>query len=249
MPLKPKDVGERAAETTTAVNSIVGFRRSEVVKSLGLLAGYAAKQPRPFAKHMKNYAGELLEIAKGTSELTPDRRDRRFKDETWAKNPLYKRGLQSWLAMRKELDGWITDSGMHEADQARAKFVTNLITDTLAPTNTLIGNPAAMKKIYETGGQSLIQGIKNAYDDLRNNGGMPSQVDGRPFKVGENLATSKGAVVYKSEMLEIIQYAPQTDKVYKIPLMIIPPQINKFYANDLSPNKSIVKFLLAVITA
>jgi len=148
MPLKPKDVGERAAETTTAVNSIVGFRRSEVVKSLGLLAGYAAKQPRPFAKHMKNYAGELLEIAKGTS-----------------------------------------------------------------------------------------------YDDLRNNGGMPSQVDGRPFKVGENLATSKGAVVYKSEMLEIIQYAPQTDKVYKIPLMIIPPQINKFYANDLSPNKSIVKFL------
>jgi len=243
MPLKPKDVGERAAETTTAVNSIVGFRRSEVVKSLGLLAGYAAKQPRPFAKHMKNYAGELLEIVKGTSELTPDRRDRRFKDETWAKNPLYKRGLQSWLAMRKELDGWIADSGMHEADQARAKFVTNLITDTLAPTNTLIGNPTAMKKIYETGGQSLIQGIKNAYDDLRNNGGMPSQVDGRPFKVGENLATSKGAVVYKSEMLEIIQYAPQTDKVYKIPLMIIPPQINKFYANDLSPNKSIVKFL------
>ena len=243
MPLKPEDVGKRAAETTTAVNSVVGFRRSEVVKSLGLLAGYAAKQPRPFAKHLKNYAGELLEIAKGDSELKPDRRDRRFKDDTWAKNPLYKRGLQSWLAMRKELDGWIADSGMHEADQARAKFVTDLIADTLAPTNTLIGNPAAMKRIYETGGQSLVQGIKNAYDDLRNNGGMPSQVDGRPFKVGGNLATSKGAVVFKSEMLEIIQYEPRTDQVYKIPLMIIPPQINKFYANDLSPDKSIVKFL------
>jgi len=176
MPLKPEDIGRRAAENTTSVNSLVGFRRSEVVKSLGLLAGYVAKQPKPFAKHMKSYAGELLEIAKGKSELAPDRKDRRFKDETWAKNPIYKRGLQSWLAMRKELDGWIADSGMHPADQARAKFVTDLIADTLAPTNTLIGNPAAMKKIYETGGKSLVQGIKNAYEDLRFNGGMPSQV-------------------------------------------------------------------------
>jgi len=79
MPLKPKDVGERAAETTTAVNSIVGFRRSEVVKSLGLLAGYAAKQPRPFAKHMKNYAGELLEIAKGTSTRRKQIRSIKFR--------------------------------------------------------------------------------------------------------------------------------------------------------------------------
>ena len=243
MPLKPEDIGRRAAENTTSVNSLVGFRRSEVVKSLGLLAGYVAKQPKPFAKHMKSYAGELLEIVKGKSELAPDRKDRRFKDETWVKNPIYKRGLQSWLAMRKELDGWIADSGMHPADQARAKFVTDLIADTLAPTNTLIGNPAAMKKIYETGGKSLVQGIKNAYEDLRFNGGMPSQVDSRPFKIGENIATSKGAVVFKSEMLEIIQYSPKTDKVYKIPLMIIPPQINKFYANDLAPDKSIVKFL------
>lgn len=243
MAIKKEKVGERAAESTTAVNSLVGFRRSEVVKSLGLMAGYAAKQPIPFAKHLKNYAGELIEIAKGKSELEPARKDRRFKDETWSKNPIYKRGLQSWLAMRRELDGWIEDSGMHEADMARARFVTELITDSLAPTNTLLGNPAAMKKLYETGGQSLISGLKNAYDDLRNNGGMPSQVDSKPFKVGENLATSKGAVVYKSEMLEVIQYEPKTEQVYKTPIMIIPPQINKFYANDLAPNKSIIRFL------
>lgn len=243
MALKPEDIGKRAAESTTSVNSLVGFRRSEVVRSLGLMAGYVAKQPKPFAKHLKNYAGELIEIAKGTSELEPSRKDRRFKDSTWQTNPIYKRGLQSWLAMRKELDGWIADSGMHPADQARAKFVTDLVADSLAPTNTLLGNPAAMKRLYETGGKSLLSGLKNAYDDLRNNGGMPSQVDGRPFKVGENLATSKGAVVYKSEMLELIQYQPKTDQVYKTPIMIIPPQINKFYANDLAPNKSIVRFL------
>lgn len=243
MDVKPEKVGKQAAETTTAVNTLVGFRRGEIVKSLGIMAGYAAKQPKPFAKHLKNYAGEMLKIAKGDSELSPHHRDRRFQDPTWAKNPFYKRGMQSWLALREELNGWIEDSRMHPADQARAKFVTELLTDAIAPTNTLIGNPAAMKKLFETGGGSLVSGLKNAYDDMRNNGGMPSQVDGRPFKVGENLATSPGAVVFKSEMLELIQYQPQTEQVYKIPIMIVPPQINKFYANDLEPNKSIIRFL------
>ena len=243
MALNPDKVGKRAAQTTTAVNTLVGFRKSEVVKSLGIMAGYAAKQPKPFAKHLKNYASEMLDIVKGSSELTPDKRDRRFRDETWTKNPLYKRGMQSWLAMRNELNGWISDSRMHPADQVRAKFVSDLIIDAIAPTNTLLGNPAAMKRLFETGGLSLAKGMRNAYDDLRNNGGLPSQVDSRPFKVGENLATSKGAVVFKNEMLEVIQYQPQTDQVYKIPLMVIPPQINKFYALDLEPNKSLVRFL------
>lgn len=145
--------------------------------------------------------------------------------------------------MRRELEGWIDDSGIDEADRVRSKYVLNLIADAIAPTYTLLGNPAAMKKLYESGGQSVIRGLKNAYDDLRNNGGMPSQVDRTPFKVGENLATSEGSVVYKDEMIEPIQYQPLTDQVYKTPIMIIPPQINKFYANDLTADKSIVRFL------
>lgn len=245
MALKPEKLAKNAAETTRAVNSLVGFRRSEVVKSLGIMASYAVKQPKPFAKHLGNYAKEMIDIAAGNSELAADPKDRRFRDPTWQKNPLYRRGLQSWLAMRKELKGWVEDAGIAEADKARSNFVIDLITDTLAPTNTLLGNPAAMKKLYETGGMSVVNGLKNAYDDLRNNGGMPSQVDSRPFKVGENLATSKGAVVYKDEMIELIQYQPLTEQVHKTPIMIVPPQINKFYANDLEPNKSIVRFLLS----
>jgi len=239
-------IAKAAAETTTAVNTLVGIRRTEFLKSLGVMASHAARQPKPFARHLSNYGKELLNIAKGDSELAPNRKDRRFKDETWQKNPLYKRGLQAWLAMRKELNGWVEDSGLEAADQTRIKFLLDMIIDSLAPTNTLLGNPAAMKKLYETGGQSLIQGLKNAYHDVRHNGGMPSQVDGRPFKVGENIATSKGAVVYKTEMLELIQYEPRTEQVYKIPLMVVPPQINKFYANDLAPNKSIIRFLTSM---
>ncbi|MEM7768845.1 MAG: alpha/beta fold hydrolase [Pseudomonadota bacterium] len=238
-------MAENAAQNTTAVNTLVGFRRSEVVKSLGIMAGYIAKQPKPFAKHVGAYGRELFDIVKGDSDLAPHPKDRRFQDPTWSKNPIYKRGLQSWLAMRRELDGWIKDSQMHPADKARAKFVTDLIGDTLAPTNSLLGNPAAMKKLYETGGMSLVQGLKNAYEDLTQNGGMPSQVDGRPFKVGENIANTPGAVVYKTEMLELIQYTPTTEQVYSVPLMIIPPQINKFYAVDMAPDKSMIRFLLS----
>jgi polyhydroxyalkanoate synthase len=245
MAQKPKKIGKQAAETTTAVNTLVGFRRSEIMKSVGMMAGYAAKQPRPFAKHVRNYAAELIDIAKGDSQLAPHPRDRRFQDTTWQNNGIYKRGLQSWLAMKRELDGWIDDSRMHPADKVRARFVTNLVTDAVAPTNSLLGNPTAMKRLFETGGASLWKGLQNAYDDFRNNGGMPSQVDGKPFKVGENLANSKGAVVFKTEMLEVIQYQPKTEQVYKTPLMIIPPQINKFYATDLAPDKSMVRFLTA----
>jgi len=243
MVVKTENVGNDAANSTTAVNGLIGFRRSEIIKGLGLVAGYAAKQPRPFAKHLRNYAAEMIAVAKGTSELTPDHKDRRFKDEAWRKSPFYKRTMQAWLAMQQELDGWIQDSRMHPADQSRAKLITDLIVDALAPTNSLLGNPTAMKRLFETNGASLMKGLQNAYNDLTKNGGLPSQVDGRPFKVGENLASSPGAVVFKNEMLEVIQYEPQTDQVYKVPLMVIPPQINKFYATDLSPEKSMVRYL------
>ena len=241
--VEQKTIQAKAAETTGAANGLVGFRRSEIIKSLGLMAGYAAKQPKPLAKHLVKYASEMLDVARGTSELAPGKRDRRFKDESWHKNPLYKRAMQSWLAMQQELNGWISDSRMHPADQARAKFVTDLVVDALAPSNALLSNPTAMKMLVHTKGGSLIKGLQNAYNDLTKNGGLPSQVDGRPFKVGENLAQSKGAVVFKNEMLEVIQYEAKTDQVYKTPLMIIPPQINKFYATDLAPDKSMVRFL------
>jgi len=245
MSKRQDELGQKAVETPTALNPMIGVRRGELVKSLGVFLGQAAKQPAPFAKHLTNYGKDLVEILKGDSDIAPEKRDRRFKDPTWEKNPVYKYTMQSWLAMRKGVTGWIDDSGIEDADKARAHFVMNIVSDSLAPTNSLIGNPAAIKRIYETGGASVVNGLKNAYDDIINNGGMPSQVDSRPFKVGENIASTDGAVVFKNDLVELIQYKPSTDEVYSIPIMIIPPQINKFYANDLSPEKSIVRYLLA----
>ena len=239
------NVGEQAAKTTVAGNALVGFRRSEIVKSLAMMAGYAAKQPAPFARHLRNYAVEMLDIAKGDSDLAPHPRDRRFQDETWTKNPVYKRGLQSWLAVKRELSGWIDDSRMHPADQARARFVTELITDALAPTNSLLGNPTALKMLAATNGKSLLKGLQNAFDDIKTNGGLPQMVDKTPFKLGENIANTPGKVVFRTPMLELIQYEPTTAEVYETPILMVPPQINKFYAHDLSDNKSMVKWLLS----
>src|ERR1700730_3143601 len=112
---------------------------------------------------------------------------------------------------------------------AQQHFFVTLLTEALAPTNTLGGNPAALKRAFETGGASLTAGLRNFLDDLWNNGGLPSQVDKRPFRVGENIASTLGAVVHRSEMCEILQYSPATREVYQRPVLLVPPQINKFY--------------------
>lgn len=239
-----KELGGKAAETTVALNPIVGVRKEELVKSIGVLLKHTSAQPRLMQKHMTAYGKDLLDIATGKSELGVDPRDRRFQDKTWEQNPFYKAGLQSWLAMQKGLTGWVEDTELSALEKARAQFVLNMVVDALAPTNSLVGNPSALKKFVETGGTSVIRGLKNAYDDLIHNKGMPSQVDGRPFKVGENLATSEGAVIFRNDMLELIQYKPLTEEVHETPFLSVPPQINKFYVNDLSPEKSPFRFLL-----
>jgi polyhydroxyalkanoate synthase len=185
----------------------------------------------------------VANIVTGKSELEPSPKDKRFADPAWRANPLYKGAMQYYLAAQKGMAAWIDDVELDELEKARATFVTKMIMDSVAPTNSLIGNPSAIKKAFETGGGSLIKGLKNAYEDMTQNDGIVSQVDKRPFKVGGNLANSPGDVVFRTEMMELIQYAPVTDEVRETPLLIIPPQINKAYVNDLSPDKSMVRYL------
>jgi len=240
-----KNLGKKAADATTAFNPIVGVQRSELVKSLGVVIKQAALNPINFGQHFFNYSKDVLDIVKGSSEYAPHAKDRRFQDPAWIYNPFYRRGMQAWMAMKANLQNWLSEADIEELDRARAHFILDVVVDTLAPTNSLIGNPAAMKRFYETGGLSVIQGLKNAYDDMINGIGIPSQVDSRPFKVGENLAATPGQVIFRNEVLEVIQYTPTTEEVYAIPLLVIPPQINKFYASDLTPDKSLFRFMLS----
>jgi polyhydroxyalkanoate synthase subunit PhaC len=149
-----------------------------------------------------------------------------------------------YLAWGNSLHGFFDDAKIDKRDAERARFVVSLIVDAMAPTNVLAGNPAALKKLVDTGGASLVHGLENFIGDLVHNGGLPAQVDTRTFSVGENLATTPGAVVYRSPVMELIQYRPMGEQVHTRPLLIAPPQINKFYIFDLASEKSIIRYCL-----
>lgn len=233
------------AESTLALNPLLGgINREELLGSVAMMLRQSGTQPVAAAKFAGKMTKENIEILLGRSKRAPDPKDRRFKDPAWAHNPFYRRGLQMYLAMQDNLNEWVGDLKLGDLEYARASFVMGMITDALAPTNSLAGNPAARKRLIDSGGMSLVKGLKNAYEDLTKNGGMPSQVDKRPFEVGKNLANSEGAVVWRNDILELIQYAPLADQVHKVPFLIVPPQINKFYASDLTPAVSIIQFML-----
>ena len=223
-----------------------GFNRQEILGAVAMMLRSTMANPMTMTKAARKIARENADILLGKSDRKADPKDRRFRDPAWENNPFYRRGMQAYLATQEHLNDWVADLQMTELEHARAKFIMGMITDAAAPTNTLLGNPAAAKRVVDSGGLSLLKGLQNAYTDLTKNGGLPAQVDKRPFKVGKNLATSEGEVIWKNEILELIQYAPTTDKVHRTPILIVPPQINKFYAMDLSPANSMVQFLLAM---
>jgi len=142
-----------------------------------------------------NFLVEMGRVMTGQSTIEPESTDKRFNDEMWKKNPFYHMYLQTYLTWQKSLNGFINDADLGKKDADRARFVFSLFADAVAPTNTLLGNPAAMKKMYETGGTSLVKGLTNMLEDLAKNGGMPSQVNMQAFQVGKDLATTPGAVV------------------------------------------------------
>ena len=146
----------------------------------------------------------------GDSPHQPHPRDNRFSDPTRSQNPFYRRGLQAYLAWQKQTRQWIEESTLDDDDRARVHFLFNLLNDALAPSNSLL-NPLAVKEIFNTGGLSLVRGVAHLLDDLRHNDGLPRQVDERAFEVGVNLAATPGAVVFRNELLELIQYKPMSE--------------------------------------
>ena len=231
-----------AAQSTTALGPLVGLAREDFVGAVALLLRETASDPARTMRHAKTFGDDVVKILTGKSDLAPEPRDKRFMDPAWRFNPFFRAGAQYYLAVQKGMKNWLEELELDELERDRANFISTIIIDSLSPTNTMVGNPTAQKRLIDSGGLSLIKGLKNAYNDMVNNQGMVSQVNKKPFKLGENVAASKGSVVYRDEMMEVIHYAPATAEVHAIPQLTIPPQINKMYINDLSPEKSVVKW-------
>jgi polyhydroxyalkanoate synthase len=241
------DLAASAAEGMLGPNPFVGLRPSDILATAQQIGAQALRQPALVLEQEAALVRELIAVlyggARDGAQASPQR-DKRFADPAWRDNSLYRVTLQSYLAWRNALSGFIERSALDPKSKERAQFVMALFTEALSPTNTLFGNPEALKKIVDSGGASLIGGVKNLMADLLQNQGMPAQVDKTAFEVGKNLGTTPGAVVFRNEVLELIQYAPATAQVYSRPQLIVPPQINKFYVFDLSEGKSIVDYLV-----
>jgi polyhydroxyalkanoate synthase len=231
-----------AAEQILGANPLLGIDREELLAAGRRLLRLMTLNPQVLIQENLSFGREVLAIAMGQSKIAADPRDRRFSHAIWQKSGYYKRLMQGFVAWRDMLNRILDRAETTTEDRERARFVLQLFTETFAPTNSLLGNPGAFQRLTETRGKSLLWGLQNFIDDLTNNFGMPRQVDDRKFQVGRNLAMTPGAVVYRGESFELIQYTPQTELVHRRPLLIIPPQINKYYATDLAPGRSFAEF-------
>jgi polyhydroxyalkanoate synthase len=240
-----ESVEERASEAILGANPFLGIDRGEQLAAMRRLAAHLGMRPVTVAREGAGLTRELVAIAAGRSTVEPARGDRRFIDPTWRENPAYRRAMQAYLASCRTVDRLVDKAELDWRNTERARFAAGLVTEALAPTNLLPGNPAALKRSFETGGRSLVRGARNFVHDLRHNHGMPAQVDRRPFVLGQNIAASPGAVVHRSEVCELIQFTPATGEVGTRPVVMIPPQINKYYVMDLAPQRSFIEHAVA----
>ena len=176
-------------------------------------------------------------------EPAPD--DKRFKDEEWEEHFVFDFIKQSYLLAANWVQSQVADvEGMDEKTKAKAEFFTRQFVDAMAPTNFLLSNPKVLRETVDSRGQNLVNGLKHILEDLESGKGKLQirMTDLDAFELGKNVATTPGAVVYQNEMMQLLQYAPATKQVYKRPLLIIPPWINKFYILDLQPTNSFIKW-------
>jgi polyhydroxyalkanoate synthase len=189
--------------------------------------------------------GDVATALVGRSPVEPAPGDRRFADPAWSSNPVYRRWAQAYLTVERAITAMVEDADVDWPTRERARFAAGILGTALAPTNTLVGNPAAVKRAFDTGGRSLLRGGRNLLHDLRHNRGMPRQVDTSPFRVGENVGATSGEVVFRNDVVEIIQYTPTTPTVRSVPLLIVWSVINRYYILDLAQQRSFIEHALS----
>ncbi|MFF1612327.1 PHA/PHB synthase family protein [Amycolatopsis sp. NPDC058278] len=168
--------------------------------------------------------------------------DDRLKHAAWDSNAYFRLLRHAYLASGKFAGHLLDAAGLGARERERADFVLRLLLDALSPPNFLLGNPEALHQAASTGGASLLNGVGNLIEDMVHNGARPRQTDTSAFVLGENLAATPGRVVYRNQVMELIQYDAQTEDVYSIPLLFIPQWINKYYIMDLAPGRSLIEW-------
>lgn len=189
-----------------------------------------------------NLLREVPQIALETQDAPIPELDARFRDEAFHDNLLYRRVARAYAVWEREMMRVVENEDVDWRTRERGRMLMGVITSALAPTNTLAGNPQALKLAFSTGGRSLVSGAGNFLRDLVENGGYPAQVDKKAFTVGKNLAVTKGWVIHRTEMFELVHYDAVTPEVGAVPLVLFPPPVNKYYFWDLAPGRSLIEY-------
>lgn len=235
------DTGALPYDPTTLASAVVQFNAAVLTNPGTLLQAQA--------KNWSDWAALWTTTAQRAWGLTPDpvaapaRGDRRFSAEGWSE-PAYDALKQAYLLAGRQLSDFIATAPVDETVRAQVDFLARQLTNALSPSNFAHTNPEAARRAVETGGMSLITGLTHLLEDVARGDGLVGRRAPNDFELGVNIAATPGAVVFQNRLMEVIQYAPTTDKVYCRPLLFVPPLVNKFYLFDLTPKASYLKWLV-----
>jgi polyhydroxyalkanoate synthase len=229
-----------------------------VAPALTTVIGRLAAQPDRMMRAQADLFSRYLDLWQAASRrmvgetpepvVQPAKGDKRFTDPDWSENPVFDVIKQSYLLTANWLNGLVAEvDGVEPVEKRRVEFFMKMLTDAFSPSNFLASNPAALKEVMATGGESLVRGMENFQADLQRGHGQLAiaQTDSEQFRIGENVATAPGKVVFRNEIIELLQFSPSTGQVHEIPLVIFPPWINKYYILDLRPENSMIRWLAA----
>lgn len=220
-----------------------GLRGKGFLETLRMIVARAISHPEQLAEQYSIFAKEVLAAISSPQRLDEKEVDRRFRDDLWRSNAFFRGLVQIYFSWTKSMRGWLEEQQFDGSDRQRAQFVFDQLIAAFSPSNLPI-NPAALRRADQTRGESAVRGLRQWIEDALTNRGMPRQIEPNAYELGKDLAITPGSVVFRNEVLELIQYQPTTDKVFRRPIVYIPPQINKYYAFDLRPANSIIRYLV-----
>jgi len=248
--LRPRETGE--------IKTTIADEVGEMVRSLGQIAEYYMSDPRRAFEAQAALTTRFIDLWAATLQrfqgmpakpvAEPDRSDKRFSDAEWRDNPFFDFVKQAYVLTTRWADDLIRRADELEPHKReKAQFYLRQVTAALSPSNFLATNPELLRTTLAESGENLVRGLKMMAEDVEAGHGelRIRQVDARPFKLGVNMAATPGRVIYRNELIELIQYEPTTPQVYKRPLLYVPAWINKYYILDLNPEKSFVRWAVA----
>jgi polyhydroxyalkanoate synthase len=207
------------------------------------MAAALAVRPGALARRGAGLATELARIGAGRSRLMPEADDERYADPAWTRNPLLRRVAQAHLAASCTADALVSDAGLGAADEARLRAAVAALSGALSPSTSPL-NPAVWRAAVDTGGASAVRGVRRLVSDMATPPRIPAPAAAGTFEVGADVGATPGAVVLRTPVFELIQYLPQTELVHEVPLLVVPPVLNRYYLADLAPGRSIVEHLV-----